>query len=302
VDLRQLRYFLMVADEGNFTRAAERLYMSQPPLSLQIMRLERELGVTLLDRTTRGVRLTPAGEVLYGRGSKLVESLLQIIADVKRVGGAPGGQLRIGYPGTAGPLVGRFLARLTRQHPDLRIALHPRTSEEQVNMLKRFELDMALLRTTGPEQLEIEGIEHYVIAEERLVAVVPAGDPLAVMSAVGLDQLLDRPLIAFPRSISPAVHDYLAAAYTAAGVAPDARHIVENPTTMLDLIEAGIGVGVLMAEAAEARRQVVAIPLKEPAPHLIMAMAWRQGDESPNRRAALSVLLEELEVQASPAE
>src|SRR5262245_47097890 len=99
VDLRQLRYFLTVAEERNFTRAAARLFMSQPPLSLQIMRLERELGVTLLERTARGVRLTPAGEVLYSRGSALVESLLDIIADVKRVGGAPGGLVRIGYPG-----------------------------------------------------------------------------------------------------------------------------------------------------------------------------------------------------------
>ncbi len=215
MELRQLIYFTAVADELNFARAAQRLHIVQPAVSQQIRRLERELGVRLFDRTSRHVRLTPAGERLLPEARAVLaaaEKARQVAAQL-----ADGGVLRLGTSQGLGERLPRVLDELARTGPALRVQLVGAPTERRLAMVRSGQLDAAFVRAM-PRARDLELLPLW---DDPLVAALPATHPLAAHPTLELRQLRDLPLRLAPREDNPAFHDLILAACAAAGFEPE---------------------------------------------------------------------------------
>ncbi|MGW4893348.1 LysR family transcriptional regulator [Kitasatospora sp. NPDC004240] len=301
MELRQLRYFVTVVEEGGFTRAAARLHLAQPGISAQIRQLEREVGQPLLDRSGRTVTPTEAGAAVlpYARAAlaaaENVRRTVQEFTGLLRgrvtlglVSGAAGGA---GEPGASeGELdVAAVLARFHDDHPGVDIALTEDTSERMLAALGRGELDIAVIGLTG-EPLG-QGIAHEVVVDVPLVAAVAADDPLP--SAAGPDglpltALRDRPLISLPRGTG--VRGVLDGACAAAGFRPRIAFEAAAPALLARLAARGLGVAVLpgIPPDAAAELGLRAVPFADPALRGRAALAWRA--DSPPGPAAHALL------------
>jgi len=252
MELRQLRYFAAVADELHFGRAAEKLHMSQPPLSVQVGQLERELGVALFERTTRQVVLTPAGRRLRDRVRALLDDVTSIEVDMRQYADGLTGELTAGFVSSANYTVLPGLVQLFRsRRPQVDLSLIPLTSGEQLARVRAGRLDVALVRDDLPGD---EGDLHAeVVFEERLVACVPAGHALADRGEIAPAELADLPHISYPRSLMPGYTDRIIDVFS--GVAGGVRVVEEvvHQETALGFVAAGVGVSVL----PESVRQLV---------------------------------------------
>jgi len=253
MELRQLRYFAAVADELHFGRAAEKLHMSQPPLSVQVGHLERELGVALFERTTRQVSLTAAGRHLRERVRALFDDVASIEVDMRQFADGLTGELTAGFVSSANYTVLPGLVPLFRsRRPQVELSLIPLTSGEQLDRVRAGTLDVALVRDDVPRDdgplLQVE-----VVFEERLVACVPAGHALAGRAEVAPADLIDTPHISYPHALMPGFVDRVSAAFAEV---PGTRRIVEevvHQETALGFVAAGVGVSIL----PESVRQLV---------------------------------------------
>ena len=215
MELRQLIYFTAVADELNFARAAQRLHIVQPAVSQQIRRLERELGVRLFDRTSRHVRLTPAGERLLPEARTVLaaaEKTRQVAAQL-----ADGGVLRLGTSQGLGERLPQVLDELARTDPALRVQLVGAPTERRLTMVGSGQLEAAFVRAM-PRARDLELLPLW---DDPLVAALPATHPLAGHPTLELRQLRDLPLRLAPREDNPAFHDLILAACASAGFEPE---------------------------------------------------------------------------------
>ena len=214
MELRQLLYFVTVADELNFRRAAQRLNIVQPAVSQQIRRLERELDVPLFERTSRSVSLTAAGARLLIEARSVlaaVEHTREVAADL-----AGGGVVRLGTSQGLGERLALLLDELARRAPDLRVELVSVPSARRLALVRSGRLDAAVLRAR-PAVRDLELLELW---REPLVAALPAGHPLAASPGLTLEQLRDLPLRLAARDDNPDFHDFLLAACAEAGFEP----------------------------------------------------------------------------------
>ncbi len=252
MELRQLRYFAAVADELHFGRAAEKLHMSQPPLSVQVGHLERELGVALFERTTRQVSLTAAGRHLRERVRALFDDVASIEIDMRQFADGLTGELIAGFVSSANYTVLPGLVPLFRaRRPQVELSLIPLTSGEQLDRVRAGTLDVALVRDDVPG--EGDDLHAEVVFEERLVACVPAGHALAGRAEVAPADLIDTPHISYPHALMPGFVDRVSAAFAEV---PGTRRIVEevvHQETALGFVAAGVGVSIL----PESVRQLV---------------------------------------------
>lgn len=250
VDLRQLRYFVAVAEELNFRRAAERLHITQPPLSRQISQLEAALGTALLERDTRHVRLTPAGQVALQEFRPLLAACDASMERVARTKRAPKRRLRLGmvyWSDLAG--LADFEQALQATGLVTGADVMSLASHESMAAVKRGDLDAALV--AGP--LNTHGLPHVVIGRERHVAFVPQSHPLARRKTISLNDLKQLPaFFRFRRADNPVLYDHFARQYAAVGF----RHPEELPGLgamgLLAQIAAGRG-GTIMPRAVAAR-------------------------------------------------
>src|SRR5512135_153027 len=262
IDLRQLRYFVAVAEELNFRRAAERLHITQPPLSRQISELETALGVPLLERSTKAVQLTPAGQAALQEFRALLSAFDAAMERVAHTQSAPKRRLRLGmiyWSDLAGLTAfedALLATRLVTGVDVLSLASH-----ESIAALKRGDLDAALV--TGP--LDAEGLEHRVVGRERHSAFVPQAHPLASRSRISLHDMKQLPaFFRFRRAENPSLYDHFGRQYAAIGF----RHPQEAPAVgamgLLAQIAAGRG-GTIMPRAVAGRPYpgVAAIDLQE---------------------------------------
>src|ERR1700742_669293 len=172
MELRQLRYLVALADECHFTRAAAREHIAQPALSQQIRRLETELGLALVERTTRRVALTEAGELLVARARRVLGELESAQAELQRLAGVQGGRLSVGALPTMGPVdLSLLLASFHRNHPAVELTVREQSSEELALMLRDDEIDLAFLSVT--EHIQSRGLELHRLVTEELVVVLP---------------------------------------------------------------------------------------------------------------------------------
>lgn len=244
VELRQLRYFLAVAEELHFARAAERLQMTQPPLTVAIRGLERELGVRLFDRSTRKVALTPAGEAFRRRARAALEELDAAAADAAEAAAGRTGLLRVGFVSSASyTVIPEGIREFQRRRPRVELVLSPLTSGEQVELLLDGGLDLGLVRDPG----RVPGLDFELLSAEELVAVVPESHPLAAGHEIMPAALRGEPMVLFPYRLMPGFVARVLGLLEPGGVRPNVVQQAIHQETVLGLVAAGIGISVLPA-------------------------------------------------------
>ena len=248
MELRQLVYFDAVVRHGGFSRAAERLRVAQPAVSAQIKQLETELGTTLLQRTTRRVTLTEAGEVFLARARQALEQLDRARADLDELSTVRRGQVRIGATLILGSLdLPSALAQFRRRYPGVSLALQTGLIAELLGTLHAGEVDLVL----GPVHTGLPA--HFLadtLVDESLVLVTAAGHPLAAGRVVTLAAVRDEPFVCL--RAGSGLHGILCAAAAAEGFVPRIEFETYSPASIRELVAAGLGVALLATSAARA--------------------------------------------------
>jgi DNA-binding transcriptional LysR family regulator len=277
VDVREARYFVAVAEELHFGRAAERLHMSQPPLSQAIKALEHRLGVRLLHRTTREVTLTTAGAVFLDACRTLVGASTAADAAVRQAADGQAGELRIGAVTSAfsDPLP-RLLELFQAAHPRVDVRVREVDTHVAVQTLRRREIDVALARQLATPP----GCERVTLRREPFVLAVPVSWAPASDEPWNLAATAELPWIWLPRSISPDYHDQVVACCRAAGFAPDARHLARSIYSQLAMVASGLGVALVPAGAAHRSEDPAASRVRfvrlEHSATIDLAAVWRR--------------------------
>jgi DNA-binding transcriptional LysR family regulator len=242
MELRQLRYFLIVADELHFGRAAERLHITQPPLTVAVRRLERELGVQLFDRTTRRVTLTAAGQAFRDRVQAAVADLDAAAGDVADVAAGKSGRIRVGFVSSASYTIIPEGIRAFRQHrPRVDLVLNPLTSGEQIEQLLDGDLDLGLIRDPG----DVPGLSLELLSTEDLVVVLPVTHHLSARKEIRPQDLEGEPMILFPYRLMPGFVARVLRLFEPLAVPPTVVQQAIHQETVLGLVAAGLGVSVL---------------------------------------------------------
>jgi DNA-binding transcriptional LysR family regulator len=243
VELRHLRYFRAVAEELHFGRAAERLHMAQPPLSQQILQLERELGVTLLVRSTRKVELTPAGEAYLKQVVAILDSVDEAGAQARRIAEGVEGHLAIGCVGSATySLLPRLVRALRDELPGVDVSVRGEMlAPAQIAALLTGEIDLALLRPP----VEQPGVLVETVRRDRLLVALPEGHALATRDDLCVSDLRDEEFVAHAGHGRSVMSSILTAMCADAGFVPRIRHEVEETSTLVTLVSAGLGVAIV---------------------------------------------------------
>lgn len=282
-ELRQLRYFVAVAEEGSLTRAASRLHVAQQSVSQQIRALESQLGATLFVRTTRGVRLTAAGTVLLREARPVLAQVERAVEAVRRAGRGEADELRVGFLASVAnymmpPVIRTFRAR----HPGTSLRAEEVTIARLVARLRDGRLDVGLSRPPLVDDLASE-----VILREPVAAVLPEGHPLAGRETLELADLADEPWVLTPRSSWPPWHRKYDVDFALAGYRPRVVERGTGPQSLLALVAAGVGVTRLPMSARSLRDSgVVFVPLAGDQADVVLV--WRP--DAPN--AAVPLLRE----------
>lgn len=292
IELRHLRSFLIVAEELHFGRAAKRLHMAQPPLSQQIRRLEDELGVKLLDRSRRPIRLTPAGARFLEDAQLAVRHADRA---VQRSRHAVESQRHVAIGATfwgLSAIVPAVLRGFRSAVPGASMDLVTAGPVNIVEDLEQQRLDIGFVAfaewpSRGP------ALRAEPLLEEPMMAIVPQDHPFATRSAVSLQELADQPFVTFFHSIVPGLVNQQMAAFSARGVAPKDLHETSDPWALLSLIAAGVGVGLHMASFSKLRHPGVAfVALEGDAPTATLLLLSHREEEREVVRAFVDVARE----------
>ena len=283
MELRQLEYFVAVAEEASFTRAAARVRVAQPGVSAQVRRLEREVGEDLFDRAGRTVRLTPVGETFLPYARAALEAVDGARGAVDEHRGLLRGHVAVGMVVACGlPHVPDLLEAFHAEHPGVAITLSEANSDDLVDGLRTGRLDLALVGLAGDP---LVGLESRVIIDEPLVAAVREDHALARRASIGLRALCDHALVSMP--LGTGVRAALEDACAAAGVTPRVAFEAGDPGVVAQLAGRGLAVAVLPASVARAAPEGLhAIEVTRPRLRSRMELAWRaDGPASPAARA-----------------
>lgn len=244
MELRHLRYFLAVAEELNFTRAARRLHIAQPPLTQQIKALEAELGVMLVDRSAYRIALTEAGRVLAAEAARILGEVRNTVLKVKRAARAGAGQVRVGFTESASfnPLVTATFRGFRTACPGIEVSLEERQSTELATALREGRLDCAFLR---PPLKTAGGITFELLETEEMVAALPSSHRLAKRKRIDLRDLAGEPFILYPRSVRPGLADDVIAACERAGFTPRVEQFAPQLSATLNLVTASLGISIV---------------------------------------------------------
>ena len=283
MELRHLRYFVMVAEELHFGRAAEKLHISQPPLSMQIRSLEEELGVTLLHRTQRHVSLTQAGHAFLQEARQILARLEQAVLMTRRAGRGEIGELAVGFISVADYNVLPVVLREFRQRfPLVNLTLRESTTDAQIRDLLGGRIDVGFVLPPIDEP----ALQSACIVREPLVAALPERHPLARRAGkLALANLKDAPFILFPRPMAPGLYDDVVSFCRAAGFSPRVEQEAVQMQTIVSLVSAELGVALIPASMTNLRRTGVTYKaLSEQSPLTEIHLAWRRGDDLPALR------------------
>lgn len=294
MEFRHLRCFTVLAEELHFGRAAQRLSMTQPPLSLNIQQLEASVGARLFERNSRGVSLTAAGDAFLPRATALLEQAAQAAREARDVGQGLAGQLQIGFAGT---VLYRGLPQVLREfaaaHPKLRLALLELSSSEQLVELVHDRLDLGFVHTTRVPA----GFSQILVSSQPFMACLPAKHPLAGESRLSLDQLNGNPFAIVMRAVSPDYHDRILGACADAGFEPALAFGLRHWLSVVSVIAQGLGVGLVPAALQQAGLPGVAfVPLAQPLQPYDTHCLWRTGRD----QSALGAFLAAVRQAAQP--
>lgn len=284
MELRQLEYFVAVADEASFTRAASRVHVAQPGVSAQIRQLERELGQDLFDRTGRTVRLTEVGVAMLPYARAALEAVAAARLTVDEFTGLLRGRVAVGML-TACSIVALFdlLERFHQRYPAVELTLSEANSDHLLEVLHDGRLDIALVALAGTPPL---GIDSLVIADEPFVAAVLPDDPLAASTTISLEALQERTLISLPRGTGQRAS--LDKAYATLGLHPRIALEASSPAVLAQLAARGLGVAILPKSIARAHPDLHALTITHPTLRGTIELAWRAG--GPTNPAARALI------------
>lgn len=290
---RHLRYFVAVAEELNFTRAAERLNMAQPPLSQQIKQLEDELDTVLIERGSRPLRLTRAGEVMLKHAHRILDISKEAQADVARVGKGQIGILNVGFVGSSlFSVLPGILTEFRQQFPKVDVSLNEMLAPQIANGLRDRKVDVGIIR---PALLAIDGFEQRSLIEEPLVLAVPKNHALSKRASVSLSDASGEPLILYPRQPKPSLTDDVLSACRSAGVESEIIQEVLHLQTALILVAQGVGLTFVAQSVAQHPRDGVAfVQITDPAPTSVLSLAWRRDEASPALDGFLRICAEQV--------
>jgi DNA-binding transcriptional LysR family regulator len=282
-ELRQLRYFVVVAEEMHFGRAAVRLHMTQPPLSQTIQGLEAALGTPLFLRTRRSVQLTAAGAALLPEARRILQQAAALPDLARRAASGESGLLSLSFVSTADySVLPPLLREFRERYPQIQIDLREATSDLQLDDLMQGRIDAGLLIPPISDKARAE--LHYVtVLSEPLVLAAPKGlKALRGQNAVRLKALADLPLIVFPRRIAPGLHDAILGCFRSAGLTPHIGQEAIQMQTIVGLVSAGMGIALVPESVSNLKRPGVEYrPLADKTPLVETGLAWRRDNSSP---------------------
>ena len=276
METRQLRYFVAVAEERHFGRAAQRLHMAQPPLSHQIKQLEDQIGTQLLVRTTRKVDLTPAGELLLIRARMVLAGIEQLEQDVRLVGRGARGVIRIGFSGSATySLMPRIVESARRSLPDVRLNIQGEMLTPQMEeALEEGRLDMAVLRPP----VQSDDLELNLLEQDELVVALPEAHRLASLGTLNLCDLSGEQYICY--SQTSAVNSIFLEACRKAGFRPDVVQEARETSTLLSFVSAGMGIALVPTTRHMFNLEGIVFRSLRDAPVVDLAVAWKRGNDA----------------------
>jgi DNA-binding transcriptional LysR family regulator len=285
VELRQLEYFLAVAEELNFSRAAQRLNMSQPPLSVQIRQLEKELELSLFERSTRRVQLTAAGEVFRQSATRLLRQLQDDVAEARAVANGLAGQLALGFvPSATIEILPPILRAFRSEFPDVRLVLHELNPEQQVRGLRDGSLGCACFYLP-PEQaspFDDRNLSAVPISSEPLVAALPSNHPLAAQRRIAIQALAGEPFVLVSGHRGPGLRDIILEQCRRGDFLPDVVQEATLIQTIAGLVASGVGVALLPASVRRLQRMGVAYrPLQAEPLTVEMGVVWMRDSRNP---------------------
>lgn len=284
MELRHLRYFVAVAEEGHVTRAAERLGIQQPPLSQQIKALEAELEVQLFRRKPRGVELTEAGRALLADAQAVLSQIDHAVATTRRTARGEQGRIAVGFTSSASfhPAIVRAIRGYRDAYPRVALALEEGGTAELVEAVRREQLDAAFIRMPVGDASDIVVTP---LLEEEMVAALPAGHRLAPVGsspAAALSAFAGETFILYRRRLGPGLYDAIIAACHRAGFSPHIGQEAPRMFSTLNLVAAGLGVSIIPASMQRLRlddvvyRRLKGAPVTAP-----LRLVHRRGDEAP---------------------
>ncbi|MCA1324747.1 LysR family transcriptional regulator [Herbaspirillum sp. alder98] len=293
IDLRLLRYFLAVAEEGHLTRAALRIGIQQPPLSQQIRVLEKELGVTLFNRMPRGMELTESGAALLADARLILAQVDSTVASVRRIAQGKMGRIAVGFTESASlhPFVPSVIRAFRAAAPDVALTVEETNTNELVEAVRRRQLDLAFVRSPVGDA---SGIVMETVLEENMVAALPSAHALAGggrKKSIALSALADESFIMTRRPSGPGLYDTLIAACRTAGFSPRVTQEARKNLSTLSLVAAGLGVAVVPASMMHVNAEGVTYLRISDAPLLKapLHLAYRDGEIG----GALALMIDE---------
>jgi DNA-binding transcriptional LysR family regulator len=245
LDVKRMRYFVAVAEELNFRRAAERLHMSQPPLSQQIAALEIELRTKLFERNRQRIYLTPAGRLLLDRAHHILAEVEKTRAALLATAAGTGGEIRIGMTASAALMsfLHRAIEGFRRDHPSVRLTLSELPSLAQLEALHKRTLDLGIIRK--PPLRQGKGVKLDLLHEDRLVVIVHRSNPLAASKKVRISQLRGQPFITYPRHAGISLFQTIYSMVTAADFYPEIVYEARDSATIAGLVASGLGIAIV---------------------------------------------------------
>ncbi len=292
IELRQLRYFVTVAEELHFGRAAARLHMTQPPLSQTIFALEQLLGAALFERNRRSVALTPAGAALLPEARRLLAQAGELPGLVQRAAFGESGKLVLAFVSSADySVLPPFLRAYRAAYPKVQITLQEATSDLQLDDLLNGRIDAGLLIPPLPDRAKAE-LDYLPVLNEPLILAAPADLPgLRGKRDIDLRSLPPLPLIIFPRMISPSLYDAILAVFRTAGITPSIGQEAIQMQTIVSLVSAGMGIALVPQSVGNLRRPGVEYrPLAQATPLVETGLVWRRDNASPVLKGFLDLL------------
>ncbi len=300
--MRGLQAFQVLAEVRHFGQAAERLGISQPPLSIRIRQLEAQLGARLFQRSRAGVRLTAAGEALAAEVEPLLERLSRALDRVRAIAAGSSGELRVGFVTTAEfSFLPERLSEFRRRFPQVRLHLTELTSDAQFVALSEGRLDVGFVLAPVPALQPTAVLDWRLIARERLVVALPSEHPLARRrGAVAAAELAGDPLVIFPRDKAPNLHDQIMSVFPPGHVPVIGQEAIQMPT-IVSLVAAGLGIAIVPESLRNlGRRGVVYRALASPTPVVETAVCWRRDEPAATARRFVADLVGDPPEGAAP--
>lgn len=291
IEFRQLHSFLVLAEELHFRNAAEKLFISQPGLSKQIQQLEGHLGVKLLERDRRNVRLTVGGEYLRTQVEFLNGFLNNTFAHLKNLDSGVEGEIKIGFVGSAmQQVIPELIKECNQNYPELHFVLDEMSNQAQIEAIEKYQIDLGFVRlNTVPASIQLKPIfqEHFTL-------VLPKGHPINTTNFKSLQQFQEESFILFSSDYSSTYYNNIMSIFTDAGYEPKVSHKSIHANTIFRLVESGLGIAIVpnsLTYGATKSIDIQTIELKNIRQNAILSIAWRKEGYAPALEKVLGFLM-----------